>query len=278
MKQDVYTYDRPSKEQEETTVEWHVNFADSDLFGYYGDTLFAQDEIQVAEHPALGHLKEALVEISEKEPGLIPRTKANQQGTPILITGIERRCSIATDENSSLGRPHGLYGSKFADSSTEAVSKATKAINPPTITNIIAMAALGNGFGRYSNKQIKDTFATAFTAFFGARLESIRLLNKGDETLAKVPQVIIHTGNWGTGAFGNNKRLIALLQLIAAYVARIDVLVYHTVDKSGAAAYRHAEKILQDSIINEASKDTTISSVLDQLYSWKFQWGVSDGN
>lgn len=35
-------------------VEWHVNFADPHLFFAYGGPLFAQDEIQVAEHPILG--------------------------------------------------------------------------------------------------------------------------------------------------------------------------------------------------------------------------------
>src|SRR5512140_213883 len=30
---------------------WHVNFADPDLFFGYGTSLFAQDEIQAAEHP-----------------------------------------------------------------------------------------------------------------------------------------------------------------------------------------------------------------------------------
>ena len=41
-------------------VEWHVNFADPRLFTAYGSGLLAQDEMQVAEHPALGALREAL--------------------------------------------------------------------------------------------------------------------------------------------------------------------------------------------------------------------------
>ena len=41
-------------------AEWHVNFADPHLFFAYGSSLFAQDEIQVAEHPILGSLMEAL--------------------------------------------------------------------------------------------------------------------------------------------------------------------------------------------------------------------------
>ncbi len=38
----------------EDAMEWHVNFADAHLFGYYGGGLMAQDELQVAEHPVLG--------------------------------------------------------------------------------------------------------------------------------------------------------------------------------------------------------------------------------
>jgi len=38
-------------------VPWYVNFADPRLFTAYGSGLFAQDEIQAAEHPILGHLR-----------------------------------------------------------------------------------------------------------------------------------------------------------------------------------------------------------------------------
>ncbi|MFA6166532.1 MAG: hypothetical protein WC700_07955 [Gemmatimonadaceae bacterium] len=48
----------------EGAVEWHVNFADPRLFTAYGSGLFAQDEMQVAEHPALGALRETLARSS----------------------------------------------------------------------------------------------------------------------------------------------------------------------------------------------------------------------
>src|SRR4051794_22228936 len=58
-RQDVYDY--APVDASPSAVEWHVNFADPDLFFAYGTGLFAQDEIQVAEHPALGSLREALL-------------------------------------------------------------------------------------------------------------------------------------------------------------------------------------------------------------------------
>lgn len=43
-KQDVFEYPKFDPSQQ---VEWHINFADENLFGYYGGPLFAQDELQV---------------------------------------------------------------------------------------------------------------------------------------------------------------------------------------------------------------------------------------
>src|SRR6185503_8681975 len=47
---------------------WHVNFADPALFYAYGSALLAQDELQAAEHPVLGSLREAL--LAERLPAL----------------------------------------------------------------------------------------------------------------------------------------------------------------------------------------------------------------
>jgi hypothetical protein len=105
-----YQY-KPSSDPKE--VEWYVNFADSSLFFAYGTALFAQDEMQVAEHPSLGSLREKLQANKQDPsnhlipgiivsrwlgPNLVRVTRENSKGTPILIEGIERRCSIATGE------------------------------------------------------------------------------------------------------------------------------------------------------------------------------------
>ena len=41
-----------------TRGHWYLNFADDDLFGYYGTDLFAQDEVMAAEIPALMAVRE----------------------------------------------------------------------------------------------------------------------------------------------------------------------------------------------------------------------------
>src|SRR5262245_4327375 len=111
-------------------VEWYLNFAHSHLFCAYGGPLFAQDEMPVAEHPALGSLREALV-----RSDIQPLTVENEAPTPVLVGGVERRCRVATDPDAAQGRPHGLYGNNFSMASGEAVARATQAITPPTISN-----------------------------------------------------------------------------------------------------------------------------------------------
>ena len=106
-------------------IEWHVNFADPHLFFAYGGPLFAQDEIQVAEHPILGSLREAL-------QAYCATALTVEQGrpTPVLVAGVERRCHVATDPNPAEGRPRGLYGNEFGRAPAEVVRRATKRIEP----------------------------------------------------------------------------------------------------------------------------------------------------
>ena len=104
-------------------VERHVNFADPNLFYAYGSALFAQDEIQVAEHPVLGSLREALV--AEGRP---TTTIANGRPTPVLVSGAERRVRIETARGTERGGPSWLYGMAFAGATADAVREATRSL------------------------------------------------------------------------------------------------------------------------------------------------------
>lgn len=52
---------RPGMTDPAQWMDWHINFADKHLFGYYGGGLFAQDEMQAAEIPTLASVRESLV-------------------------------------------------------------------------------------------------------------------------------------------------------------------------------------------------------------------------
>src|SRR5262245_40255697 len=157
-------YDYAAVGHSAESVEWHVNFADPRLFGAYRSRLFAQDEMQVAEHPVLASVREALVARN------LPALTVDDTGpTPVLVRNVERRIAVATDPDAAAGRPHGLYGNAFAASGIDVVERATRRIDPPTISNIIAMAAPACGTGVYSERDIDYIFATAFTSFSAAR-------------------------------------------------------------------------------------------------------------
>lgn len=249
----------------EPRVEWHVNFADPHLFCAYGGPLLAQDEMQVAEHPALASLREALL-----HHRLRPLTVENGRPTPVLVAGVERRCRIATEPSAALGRPAGLYGNNFARADAETVRKATHRIDPPTRSNIIAMAAPAYGHGRYSRAEIECVLQTAFTGFRAARLESRALA--GNEARA-----VVHTGFWGCGAFGGNRVLMTLLQLIAARLAGVDRLVFHTGDPSGLRSFHEASAILGAEIWPREACPR-VGAMVEGIEAMGFEWGVSDGN
>ncbi|PSB57937.1 hypothetical protein C7B77_06640 [Chamaesiphon polymorphus CCALA 037] len=252
----------PRSQHRDRLVEWYLNFAHSDLFCAYGERVFAQDEMQVAEHPVLASLREALLDAK-----IDPFTVERGEPTPILIRGIERRCEIATNIDSEQGRPLGLYGNNFAKAPAAAIELATTPIDPPTITNIIAMEAPSGGYNFYEYDIIEFILTTAVTGFTAAKIES--------QLEIASPIVSIHTGFWGCGAYGGNRILMALLQLLAARLAQIDKLVFHTTDDAGAKALATARSIIdRELVIAEAS----IPQILDKIYAKAFKWGIGDGN
>jgi hypothetical protein len=244
-------------------VEWHVNFADPHLFVAYGGPLFAQEEIQVAEHPALGALREAL-----NAAGVRSTTLGHAGPTPILVSGVERRVSIRTGPNAAAGRPRGLYGNEFARADPAAVRQATSRIDPPTISNLVAMSAPPGGYGRYRQEEIGSILSTACTGFRAAVLESARL--RGDGT-----HVAVHTGYWGCGAFGGNRVLMATLQVVAAGMAGLDRLAFHTGGRGGEAPL---EKALGIRTNLDAGGPIENRALVEKLVGIGFEWGVSDGN
>lgn len=256
-------YDYRSSAPGGGAVEWHVNFADPNLFVAYGTALFAQDELQVAEHPVLGSLKETL--LSE---GLPTVTVEGSEPTPVLITDVERRCRVLTDPDPVSGRPRGLYGNEFRRADTAAVRSATEPIDPPTRTNLIAMAAPLPGHGTYARYEIEYSLVAAYTGYRAAVLESKR----GDSTA----ETVVHTGFWGCGAFGGNRVLMVGLQAIAAECAGVDRIIVHT-GAGGAGAIADARAMLE-AVSGTAQARVTVRGLITRILEMGFEWGRSDGN
>jgi hypothetical protein len=129
------------------------------------------------------------------------------------------------------------------------------------------MEAPSRGKAEYTLDQVTDIFRTAFSAFSAAISESRTVSGEGCN-------VEIHTGNWGTGAYGGNKILLAYLQLLAAATAKVDRLVFHSQD---GGHYQKAQKIFADSFETDSFRIKLIDH-LKKLADMGFQWGLSDGN
>jgi hypothetical protein len=241
---------------------WHVNFADPQLFVAYGSRLLAQDELQAAEHPLLGSLREAL--IAEGLPAL---TEEANQPTPVLVRGVERRCAIDTAPHPGAGRADGLYGNRFAAASADDVRAAVTVLSPPTVSHLIAMAAPTGGPGPYWPREIAQVVTTATTAFAAAVVESRR-------AWPGVP-VEIHTGFWGCGAFGGNRELMALLQLLSARLVGVDRLRFHTAESTHDL---HAGAAQLERVLATGAPGEPLAAVLDRVAELDYAWGQSDGN
>lgn len=264
VRPDAYGYE-PAPADE---THWWVNFADAMLFGFYGGGLFAQDEHQVAEHPALANLREAL--LGTRVP---PRTlEGRSTPTPVLVMGVERRCRVLTSPNAAEGRPLGLYGNHFAHAPRDVVQRATRLLDPPTRSNILAMAAPNQGRGRYSADDVRGIYDTAFTGFCAARWCSQRAWL--DALKTGRTRVIVHTGFWGCGAFGGNRVLTPALQMLAAGAAGVDEVVFHAFDQAGLSD-ASAARSLAHAI---AAQHPTTEAQLQELTARGYLWGTSDGN
>jgi hypothetical protein len=259
VRPDVYDYAHVGGD--EANIEWHVNFADPQLFFGYGTRLFAQDEMQVAEHPALACLREAIV----AEGHRAVTVEANIP-TPVLVRGVERRVRIDTTPDAGQGRPDGLYGNRFGDADVETIQRATNAIDPPTITNLIAMAAPHGGVGPYRWDDINAVLTTAYTGFRAAVIES----TSAGEPAANV---VIHTGFWGCGAFGGNRTMMVMLQLLAAHLAGVHRFVFHAVEPLGADQAEEAVEILDRQL-----PVRQVTDIVRRIQGLSLAWGESDGN
>lgn len=279
MREDAFTYEPTAQEEEgRPVVSWYKNFAHSHLFIAYAGGLYAQDEMQVAEHPILASLREALT--SSRDKRFRPLTTEGNEPTPILIRGVERRIFVKTDRNPGAGRPYGLYGGAFAAASEAAIRNASVVLKPPTISNILALEAPPGGRGAYRYDEIQFILRTAFSGYRAAVVDSFRAAKeKGFESAP--PFVVIHTGNWGTGAYGGNKVLMALLQVLAARLAGVDKLVYHTFERQSSDAYREGVALLDERLVADSEgqqKQIAVDELIGKLTALQFRWGLSDGN
>lgn len=276
-----------SDKDTETKRVFYLNFADPLLFGYYDTNLFAQDEIQTFEHPILGSVTEYLK--TSKILGLEPFTEVKTRvtdakhsiihiPTPYILENVPYWIKVNTSPILQSGKTENIYGRKFSyishdaecDSNSEdtklareIISKAFTLIEKEEKNNILAMAAPSSGYGKdpYTSEQICLIMETLLVGFGGAAKCT---------SASKKKECVIHTGNWGCGAFGNDKELIYFLQIFCASVTGITKIVFHGINESDMVILEKAQKKLSEFKDNE--------NIIDFMLAQKYCWHFGDGN
>ena len=180
------------------TVHWTPNFADSNLFGFCEGPLLAQDELQVAEHPALAHIKAALS----------PQQRTLNRFDVALFQNVPR-LGVLDTATPLAGRvpPQTLYGNVFAGASQQEISSRLTRYNNPVGSNIYAIEAPRVPLALKDQPYQRQDLAALFFTFKN-------FLHAMKETCPGVKN-IVHAGNWGTGAWGNDPKTVYLMTLAA---------------------------------------------------------------
>ena len=276
-----------SDKDTETKRVFYLNFADPLLFGYYATNLFAQDEIQTFEHPLLGSVAEYLEAAKIQE--LVPLTDVKIRAddakhslvhmpTPYIVENVPYWIRVNTSPALADGRMGNIYGRKFSiackyaeslsDSeqrklAREIIGKAFTLIEKEEKNNILAMAAPSSGYGNdpYTSEQLTLILQCLLAGFGGAAKCTSE---------SKRKECVIHTGNWGCGAFGNDKELIYLMQLFCASVTGISKIVFHGLSDADKKLLENAQKKLSE------LKD--YEPLMDFLLAQNYHWHFGDGN
>mmetsp|Transcript_344 Transcript_344/g.729 ORF Transcript_344/g.729 Transcript_344/m.729 type:complete len:351 (-) Transcript_344:191-1243(-) len=251
-----YNHPTPGEEDEDddSTMHWHMNFADPLVFAHGEGPLLAQDELQIVEHPILCSIGKALQHTTHDDDELRNLTREQGVATPILVQGAPRRCRLLTDR-------YPIYGDHFAQASKEIMEEAVERIDIPMRSNIVAISAAAPSYGMYTVTQITHLLETAYAGFRACVLT------------AAGRDVAIHTGHWGCGAYGGNKGLVAAIQIMAAGMAGVRTLHFWY----GPAAQDYTALQHGMEVASRLHGTPTLRSV-QLLDSAGYSWGVANEN
>lgn len=129
--------------------------------------------------------------------------------------------------------------------------------------NILAIAAPFRGHGNelYTQNEISFILKTLLVGFGACARRTVA---------SKRSECVIHTGNWGCGALGNDKELIYLCQILCASVCGISKIVFHGLTDEETKILETAQKKIEER--------NNSQNLLDFLLAQKYRWLFGDGN
>jgi hypothetical protein len=170
-----------------------------------------------------------------------------------------------------------IIGNNFSSSSKSTVLKSYKYFPQPQTINIIAIEAPKYGQGTYTRQQINYILQACYTAYSAAKtLANVTYRLKYGRISNTQLKTHIHTGWFGCGAYGGNRSIMIILQIVAAKMAGIDEVIFHTVTDSCQQEKRVANVWLKN-MFDSGQDQLSINEVIEKIAMENFQWGQSNG-
>lgn len=172
-----------------------------------------------------------------------------------------------------------VYGNAFAKASERQLVQACEYLSKPQKVNLIAIEAPSYGRGSYTREQVEYILVTCYAGFKAAHVlaNKTHALNTSNQQSTNRSggnsglRTVIHTGWWGCGAYGNNRQMMLLTQILAAHWTQIDQIIFHVQtnehQKDITAAQELASKML---------KETKVDVVIEQIVRLNLQWEKSN--
>ena len=170
-----------------------------------------------------------------------------------------------------------IYGNAFARADEEQLRKAFQPIQPPQVVNLIAIEAPSYGHGRYTHEQIKYILTASFTGFKAAQIlaKKTHAMNNTSDSIEsdtnRTFRTIIHTGWWGCGAYGNNRQMMLITQILAAYWAQVDEIHFHTQNDEHNDDIEKAQELAK-----KLQEIKQVDEVIEAILALNLEWDKSN--
>ncbi|MCB1181766.1 MAG: hypothetical protein KDK55_07110 [Chlamydiia bacterium] len=241
----------------EKANEGYVNFANgTERGGGYKTNGRVQEEIMFFEFPCLPNLDY----LADKANVYLQASRKTNSGpTPYCVLGIKREFVI---DSAIYSRNSNVRTSEFSRYIQEIDED-----NRPTV-DMLAMAAFDWKKMRGEKKYTKEihlfhleTAVQAFTAY-----RDLKRQEQEDPSL----EVTIHSGLWGCGAFGNSRKVMTVIQLLAANLVPGITIVMEGCQKKDENDSDYTENFVKNEAFNfilddgHACAEDVISSMLNK--------------
>ena len=231
-----YTYEsEESSPENENSCSFWVNFSNPRLFSNCDGDYFSQGDTMALAHPLLLSCVSYLKSIYGED--FIPATKESEEPTPFVFQNVPFWVKVT--------------GETLSDD-FEVLVREKK-------SNIISMCP-PSGRGEYAEEQIEYLLKTVLCAFGGGAKSASAL---------KKTNLILHTGNWGCGSYGNNEELIYFVQIFGAMATGFSKIIFH---KPNEEALSKAKKDFEDfssyDYYGELFYQQLVKYILDKKFTW----------